>query len=119
MRKLNASITVFFSLLSVVFLAFTFTIVEAVRISGARAQCTDLAAIANWTLFSEYENGLLEKYDLFGIDTGFDSGTFSTDYLISKLKASMLENTAFRDRSSHRKIHTERRNATCRQSCII
>ena len=93
MRKLNASITVFFSLLSVVFLAFTFTIVEAVRISGARAQCTDLAAIANWTLFSEYENGLLEKYDLFGIDTGFDSGTFSTDYLIIKLKASMLENT--------------------------
>ena len=92
MRKLNASITVFFSLLSVIFLAFSFTIVEAVRISGAKAQCADLAAIGNWTLFSEYENGLLEKYDLFGIDTGFGSGSFSVDYLVSKLKASMQEN---------------------------
>lgn len=94
MHRKKGVITVFFSLLSVVFLAFAFTIVEGVRLSGAKAQCTNLMAIGNWTLLSEYENPLLEKFDLFGIDTGYNSGNFSREYMQDILKGNMTENSA-------------------------
>ena len=71
MKRQRAVITVFFCLLSVVFLAFCFTILEAVRFSGARAQCRNVTSLGLWSVFSEYDNILLEDYGLFAVDAAY------------------------------------------------
>ena len=96
MRRSRAVITVFFSLLSVIFLGLTFTFVEAVRYRASRAHCADLMTVGNWSVFSEFENRLLEKYDLFGID-GSSGGTVSASELGARLKSSLDENADVRN----------------------
>lgn len=91
MKKSRAVITVFFSLLSILFLGLSFTIVEAVRYRCVRSHCADLTAVGNWSVFGEYENKLLEKFDLFGIDTS-DSGSFPAARLDTRLKFWLDEN---------------------------
>lgn len=83
--------TVFFSLLSILFLGLTFSIVEAVRYRCARSHCADLTAVGNWSVFSEYENQLLEKFDIFGIDAS-EGGSFSAAGLNTRLKSYLDEN---------------------------
>lgn len=99
MRRSRAVITVFFSLLSVIFLGLTFTFVEAVRYRAARAHCADLMTVGNWSVFSGFENRLLEKYDLFGIDAS-SGGTVSAADLGTRLKSSLDENANVRDNIS-------------------
>ena len=96
MRRSRAVITVFFSLLSVIFLGLTFTFVEAVRYRASRAHCADLMTVGNWSVFSGFENRLLEKYDLFGID-GSSGGTVSASELGARLKSSLDENADVRN----------------------
>ena len=67
MRRSRAVITVFFSLLSILFLSLMFTCAEAVRYRSARAHCANLTAVGSWSVFSGFENRLLEKFDVFGI----------------------------------------------------
>ena len=45
MRRQRAVITVFFSLLSVIFLAVSFAVIEAVRTAGARAACANASTL--------------------------------------------------------------------------
>lgn len=86
MKRSDAVITVFFSLLSVVFLSLTFTVAEAVRCSGARAHCADLMVLGNWSVFSEYENRLLEDYSILAVDGSYGTGTFSVSKVNARLK---------------------------------
>lgn len=92
MGRQRAVITVFFSLLSVIFLAGSFTVVEAVRVAGARAHCANASALGLWSVFSEYENVLLEDYGLFAVDGGSDGGSVSKDGLISRYSGYLREN---------------------------
>ena len=71
--------TVFFALLSVVYLTFVFVLVESVRMQGARAQCEHIAQMGNYSLFSEYEKKLLTDFDLFGLDGSYGTGDFHID----------------------------------------
>jgi len=93
MKRSPAVITVFFSLLSIIFLGLAFTMVEAVRYRGARAHCADLTGVSNWSVFAEYENRLLEDFDLFGIDGSSGGGSLSVSGLETRLKAYLDENT--------------------------
>ena len=92
-RRPKAVITVFFSLLSVLFIAVIFTVTEAVRVAGARAQCADITSLGCWSVFSEYENVLLEDYGLFGVDGAQGGGVFSKENLKAKLVSYMEKNT--------------------------
>ena len=92
MGRQRAVITVFFSLLSVIFLAGAFTVVEAVRVAGARAHCANASALGLWSVFSEYENVLLEDYGLFAVDGGSGGGSVSKDGLISRYSGYLREN---------------------------
>ena len=75
---LAGELTVFFALLLPVFLGLFFALVESVRVQGARAQAASNMDMANYSLFSEYEKQLLTDYEIFGIDGGYGSGSFST-----------------------------------------
>ena len=92
MKRQRAVITVFFCLLSVVFLAFCFTILEAVRFSGARAQCRNVTSLGLWSVFSEYDNILMEDYGLFAVDAAYGGELISKDQLRGKLDTYMKEN---------------------------
>ncbi|HCI73430.1 MAG TPA: hypothetical protein DHV42_02685 [Lachnospiraceae bacterium] len=92
MRRQHAVITVFFCLLSVIFLAFGFAVVEAVRMSGARAQCANMTSLGLWSVFSEYDNILLEDYGLFAVDAAYGGEKVSGEQLAAKLSSYVKEN---------------------------
>ncbi len=92
MRRQRAVITVFFCLLSVVFISFCFAVVEAVRFSGARAQCANATSLGLWSVFSEYENRLLEDYGLFAVDAAYGEKLISKEKLTDKLRIYVREN---------------------------
>lgn len=93
MHRPQAVITVFFSLLCVVFLGAAFAVTEAVRLTGSHAFCADAVSLGNWSLFSEYENSLLEDYELFGVDGAYGGGHFDPDHLKTRLEVFLHENT--------------------------
>ena len=101
MKRQRAVITVFFCLLTVVFLAFCFTIVEAVRLSGARAQCANVTSLGLWSVFSEYDNILLEDYCLFAVDAAYGGNLISKDRLTEKLNGYIRENENVTSELSH------------------
>ena len=51
MRKERGAITVFFSLVSVLFLSLICTAAESARIQGARAQAANIADMGNYSVF--------------------------------------------------------------------
>ncbi len=92
MKRQRAVITVFFCLLSVVFIAFGFTVLEAVRFSGARAQCRNEVSLGLWSVFSEYDNILLEDYGVFAVDAAYGGELISKEQMVGKLSGYMEEN---------------------------
>ena len=96
MRRSRAVITVFFSLLSILFLSLMFTCAEAVRYRSARAHCANLTAVGSWSVFSGFENRLLEKFDLFGIHSAGGDTSLSIPKLNESLKSWMDENADVR-----------------------
>ena len=76
-KKARAAITVFFTLLSAVFIGFTFALIESVRFQGARAQAEAVAGMANYSVFGEYEKKLLSDFEVFAVDGSYGSGDFS------------------------------------------
>lgn len=96
MRRSRAVITVFFSLLSILFLSLMFTCAEAVRYRSARAHCANLTAVGSWSVFSGFENRLLEKFDVFGIHSAGGGTSLSIAKLNESLKSWMDENADVR-----------------------
>lgn len=92
MRRQRAVITVFFCLLTVVFLGFCFAVIEAVRMAGARAQCANVTSLGLWSVFSEYDNILLEDYGLFAVDAAYGGDLISKEQLLTKLTSYVKEN---------------------------
>ena len=79
-------ITVFFALLTAVFLGLFFALAESVRIQGARAQAANANDMANYSLFSEFEKQLLTDYELFGLDCAYGGSGFSTEQVDAHLE---------------------------------
>ncbi len=72
----NGSVTVFLSLVCILFLSLICTAAESARIQGARAQTANLTGMGNFSLLGEFERNLLEEYEIFGLDGSYGSGTF-------------------------------------------
>ncbi len=90
----KGSMTVFLSLISVLFLSLLCTSIESARIQGARAKAAAALDMANFSLFGEFENKLLEEYDIFALDGACGGGYYSTAALEWKLRDYMQYNTA-------------------------
>ena len=85
-RQLKGSITVFFSLVSILFLSLICTAVESARVQGARAQAANIADMGNYSAFGEYEKKLLEDYEIFAVDGACGTGDFSIERVNSIMK---------------------------------
>lgn len=95
MKKYGArgSVTVFFSLITVLILSLICTSIEAVRVQGARAQAANLASLGNYSVFGEYEKKLLEDYELFAVDAAYGTGDFSVERVNERWKQFVSYNT--------------------------
>jgi hypothetical protein len=70
-KREKGSITIFASLLMLLLLAILCTTLESARIAGMKAMMTTAGDAAGFSVFSEYNNQLLEEYELFFLE---DSG---------------------------------------------
>lgn len=88
MRKnsVKGAITVFLSLLSVLFLALISTLAESARVPGARARAAAVTDIGLFSVFSEYERDVMEQFQLFVLDGAYGSGDFSQDRIALRLR---------------------------------
>lgn len=90
-KGLKGSITVFLSLTCILFLALICAAVESARVQGAKAQAANITGMGNFSLFGEFENGLLEKYNIFSLDGAYGSGSFQ----IAKVNERLQEYISF------------------------
>ena len=89
MRKYRAqgAITVFLSLISVLFISLLCTSVESARIQGCRAKSAAALDMGLFSVFGEFEKEALEQYDVFFLDGAMGGGSFQKDGLNEKLKS--------------------------------
>ena len=87
-------ITVFFALLSILFLGLIFALIESARYQGARAQAANITDAAHFSAFSEFEQMLLKEFEIFGIDGSYGSGDFSINRFRDRLYAYIDENAS-------------------------
>lgn len=69
----SGSITVFLSLILLILFSFTLTGAEAARQNASKAYLSMLGKLAGSSFLSTYYFPLLEEFDLFGVDAGYNS----------------------------------------------
>lgn len=75
-RGQKGSITVFLSLVCILFLSLICAAAESARVQGAKAQSANITGMGNFSLLAEFDRKLLEKYNIFSLDGTYGSGTF-------------------------------------------
>lgn len=91
--RCRGTITVFLSLVSVLFLSLICTLVESARLQGARAWAAAVVDLGIYSVFGEYEGELLEKYDVLLLDGGGGTGEFAPERLALRMREFMEFNT--------------------------
>ncbi len=88
----RGTITVFFSILLILFLSLACTLVESARVQGARARAGILTELGMFSVFGEYERALLEDYDVLFLDGGYGKETLEAATMEKRLKEYMEAN---------------------------
>lgn len=91
-KEQSGQITVWLLLSFLVFLSFYMICIQSVQKQEQRFLAEQSTEAGMFSLFSEYEPHLSEKYDLFYLDTSFRSGKESTDELCRHLWSFINEN---------------------------
>jgi len=89
----SAVMTVFFTLLSVPFLAVLFLMIESARYQGIRSHVQQITDMGNYSLFSEYEKKLLTDFEIFAVDGAYGTGDFSINRVSDRLHGFIRLNT--------------------------
>lgn len=84
-KKASGQITVFLSLIFLVFLGLYLACLQSVWKQYQRQQAELAVEAGMFSLFSEYEPHLFRQYDLFGLDTSFGSRTERTEEIADHL----------------------------------
>ena len=92
--RCKGTITVFLSLISVLFLSLLCTTVESARIQGTRAKAAAALDMGIFSMFGEFENRVLEQYDVFFLDGAGGHGSYSQKKLEEKLQTYMEYNVS-------------------------
>ena len=88
MRK-KGSITVFFSLLLVVFLLLFQVMLRSVQIAGGKVQAEAGVLEGLYSVFAGYDRQLFDSYHVFFLDGGYGTGTFMPDQMYQEVKAGL------------------------------
>ena len=90
----KAEITVFLSLIFILLVTFTGSVIESASIQVAKNYRRSDAVRAMECVFAEYQKELLEEYDLFGLDAGYETGEYEKELLDRRLEYYGLVNSA-------------------------
>lgn len=82
----TGTITVFLSLVGVLFLSLICSLVESARLQGARAKAAMLTDVGLFSVFGEYEEEMLEEFDVLFLDGSYGSGKFQIENVSKRLK---------------------------------
>ena len=88
----KGEITVFVSLMLAVLLFFFEAAFESARNAMLRTEFEEALELAEYSVLSEYNADLLEKYSLFYLDLGYGGSAEDTDYLDSRITDFINEN---------------------------
>lgn len=88
----RGSVTVFLSLTCILFLCLICSTVESARIQGAKAQAANIVGMGNFSVLGEFENALLEDYDVFAVDGSYGSGKFGISKVEERLESFLVRN---------------------------
>lgn len=98
MKKCQAGITVFLSMILIIVLSVVFIFLEYARVMGLAA-CTEMdAAQTCSSLMAEYSRPLREKYGILCLDGSYDTGSFSLS--LAENRAADLSDESLDDRNS-------------------
>lgn len=92
MNRYQGTITVFLSLVSVLFLSLVCTLVESARVQGARAWAAAVTDMGIFSVFGEYEREILEKYDVLFLDGSYGTGDFEPERIALQMREYMKYN---------------------------
>ena len=92
-RGQKGSITVFLSLVCILFLSLICAAAESARVQGAKAQSANITGMGNFSLLAEFDRKLLEKYNIFSLDGTYGSGTFKIAKVNERLQHYISYNT--------------------------
>lgn len=82
----KGEVTAFLSLIFILLLSTLGGIVESASIQLSKNQRRGDVDIAMESVFAEYQRNLLEKYDVFALEGTYETGEFSEENLIERLK---------------------------------
>lgn len=88
----KGAITVFLSLVSVLFLSLICTLAESARTQGARVKAEAVLNMGLFSVFGEYEKKLLKQYDVLFLDGAYGSGAYHTDKVRLRMEDFMSYN---------------------------
>lgn len=90
--RCTGAITVFLSLVGVLVLSLICTLAESARVQGARAQASAVTDMGLFSVFAEYDRGLLEDFDVLFLDGSYGSGSFEPERIALQLRNYMEYN---------------------------
>lgn len=82
----KAEITAFLSLIFILLVTFTGSILEATSLEISKNLRRADAVRAMECIFAEYQKELLEEYDVFAFDAGYEGGIYSEDMITERLE---------------------------------
>lgn len=91
-KKFKGVLTVFLSLVMLLFLSFCLVLAEGSRMYFFRAAAEQAVSLAEFSVLSEYSPELLEKYGLFFLDLDYGQEKEEPIVLHNRLKSYLLEN---------------------------
>lgn len=84
-EKPRGEVTAFLSLIFILLVAFAGAIMESASIQLAKNYRRADMNRAIESVFAEYQKELLTEFELFAVDAGYESGTYSEEQLINRL----------------------------------
>lgn len=91
--RCRGTITVFLSLVSVLFLSLVCTMIESARLQGARAWAAAVTDMGIFSVFGEYDTEILEEYDVLFLDGSYGGGSFGEEKMAQRMREFMKYNT--------------------------
>ena len=99
-RWYRGSITVFLTLIFVLFLSLICTVLESIRVEGAKVRSAACLDLGLFSLFGEYERDLFSEYHVLFLDGSYGTGNLSEEKMETRLKFFMNQNEDVRESGS-------------------
>lgn len=91
-KEVSAYLTLTLALILGILLTLTFTLLDSVREEAIRTEIESVMELSLFSVFGEYHKELLERYDLFAIDSGYGSSSQNPELVAQRLQYYLNEN---------------------------